>query len=260
MERVALITGASGGIGLELSKIFAQDGYNVVLVARNEDKLVKIKNAIERKYGVRAYVFACDLKAEDAANKVLEFTSEHELSVDVLVNNAGFGDCGAFAKSDWEKQQGMVRLNVIALMHLTHLYLPQMIERGEGRILNIASVASVSAGPNMSVYYATKAFVRSFSEAIAEEAAPYGVSVTALCPGPVDTGFEKTANVQDAPAFNLIPLADPHDVALCGYRALMKRRKLVYYGIAAKAMAVGVRFLPASLCRKLAGKLNDKGE
>ncbi len=260
MKKTALITGASGGIGLELSRIFAQNGYDVVLVARSEDKLTRIKGAIEKRYGVRAYVFACDLAEQDAAKRVFEFTHQNSLQVYALVNNAGFGDCARFEKSDWQKQYDMVRLNIIALMQLTHCYLPEMKKLGEGRILNISSVASFCAGPNMSVYYATKAFVRSFSEAISEEAREYGVTVTALCPGPVETGFEKAANVGDAPAFNLMPLADPHDVALCGYRAMMRGRTLKYYGIIAKATAFAVRMLPRSVCRRVAGRLNEKQE
>ena len=260
MAKTALITGASGGIGLELSRIFAQDGYDVVLVARSEDKLVKIKNAIEKRYGVSAYVFSCDLSEKDAAQRVLEFTDSLSLDIDALVNNAGFGDCGRFDESEWQKQYDMVRLNIIALMQLTHCYLPRMKARGDGKILNIASVASLCPGPNMSVYYASKAFVRNFSEAIAEESREYGVTVTALCPGPVATGFEKAANVGDAPAFSLIPLADPRDVALCGYRALMKGRTLTYYGFFAKAMSATVRVLPRSVSRKVASKLNQKQE
>jgi short-subunit dehydrogenase len=260
MAKTALITGASGGIGLELSRIFAQDGYDVVLVARNEDKLTKIKNALERRYGISAYAFPCDLSAQDAAQRVLEFTDDASIEIDVLVNNAGFGDCGSFEGSEWQKQYDMIRLNIIALMQLTHCYLPRMKERGDGKILNIASVASLCPGPNMSVYYASKAFVRNFSEALAEESREYGVTVTALCPGPVDTGFEKAANVGNAPAFSLIPLADPRDVALSGYKALMKGRTLTYYGFTAKAMSAMVRVLPRSVSRKIAGKLNKKQE
>ena len=260
MEKTALITGESGGIGLELTKIFAKNIYNVVLVARSEDKLEAIKREIEKNYGVSAYVFACDLAERDAAKRVFEFTRTNRLQINALVNNAGFGDCSVFAESDWQKQYDMVRLNIVALMQLVHCYLPEMKKRGEGRILNIASVASFCAGPNMSVYYATKAFVRSFSEAVAEEVRRYGITVTALCPGPVDTGFEKAANVGNAPAFNLMPLADPKDVAICGYKAMMKGRTLKYYGMTAKLMSLAVRALPRAACRRVAGKLNKKTE
>ena len=259
MNKTVLITGASGGIGLELSKIFASEGYDVLLVARSEDKLLELSRKIEKKYGVRAYVLSCDLSAENAALEVYGYCKEQGIDIYALVNNAGFGDTASFAECDWKKQSDMVKLNIIALMQLTKCFLPDMIEKREGRILNIASVASLCAGPYMSVYYATKAFVRSFSEAVAEEVKEYGVTVTALCPGPVDTGFEKAANVGSALAFNALTLADPRDVALCGYRAMMKGKTLTYYGVAAKAMALAVRVLPRSTARRVAGKLNKNG-
>lgn len=253
-----LITGASGGIGLELVKIFAHDGYDVLLTARSEDKLLKIKRAVERKYGVRAYSFPCDLSKENAALDIYKYTEDNGIDVDILVNNAGFGDCAEFAESDWDRQYDMIKLNIVALMQLTRCYLPKMKQRREGRILNIASVASFCAGPRMSVYYASKAFVRSFSEAIAEEVRGCGVTVTALCPGPVETGFEKASNLEGANMFKLLIPADARDVALCGYRALMSGRTLKYYGIGAKAMSLAVRALPRSLCRKVAKKVNEK--
>lgn len=253
-----LITGASGGIGLELAKIFAQDGYDIVLTARSEDKLLRIQKALEKKYGALSYVFPCDLAEKDAALAVYEFTRSNGIEIDVLVNNAGFGDCADFAESDWQKQYDMVRLNIIALMQLTRVYLPEMKERRSGKILNVASVASFCAGPGMSVYYASKAFVRSFSEAVAEEVREHGVTVTALCPGPVNTGFEKAANLEGGNMFKLLHAADARDVALCGYHAMMKGRKLVYYGATAKAMSLAVRVFPRALARKVAKKVNEK--
>ena len=253
-----LITGASGGIGLELAKIFAKDGYDIVLTARSENRLLEIQKELNEQYGIRSYVFSCDLAEKDAALVVHEFTRSKGLRIDVLVNNAGFGDCADFAESDWQKQYDMVRLNIIALMQLTRVYLPEMKERRSGRILNIASVASFCAGPGMSVYYASKAFVRSFSEAVAEEVREYGVTVTALCPGPVRTGFEKAANLEGSKMFTLLHAADAHKVALCGYRALMKGRTLKYYGLSAKAMSLAVRAFPRALARKVAKKVNAK--
>lgn len=256
--KTALITGASGGIGLELAKIAAQDGYDLLLVARSEDKLERIKRAIEKKYRVRAYVFACDLSVGNAADRVVGFALANELEIDMLINNAGFGDRAPFVESDWQRQYDMLQLNVAALMQLTHRILPYMKERGSGKILNVASVASFCAGPDMSVYYASKAFVRSFSEAIAEEVRQYGITVTALCPGPVETGFERAANLEGANMFKLLRAADARDVALCGYKAMMRGRTLVYYGAAAKAMSLAIRVFPRSLCRKVAKKVNKK--
>ena len=253
-----LITGASGGIGLELARLFAKDGYDIVLTARSEDKLKVIKKELEGEYSVSAYVFPCDLAEPDAALRIREFTDASGIIVDVLVNNAGFGDCADFAQGEWQKQYDMVRLNIVALMQLTRVYLPEMKERKSGRILNVASVASFCAGPGMSVYYASKAFVRSFSEAVAEEVRGEGVTVTALCPGPVRTGFEKAANLEGSRMFTLLHAADARKVALCGYRALMKGRTLVYYGITAKAMSLLVRALPRAACRKVAKKVNEK--
>lgn len=253
-----LITGASGGIGLELAKIFAKDGYDVILTARSEEKLVKTKCELEKEYGISAYAFACDLSEKDAALKIYNYTKESSITVDVLVNNAGFGDCADYCESEWQRQSDMVSLNIVALMQLTKCYLPEMKERGDGKILNVASVASFCAGPGMAVYYASKAFVRSFSEAVAEEIREYGITVTALCPGPVNTGFEKASNLEGANMFKLLLPADARDVALCGYRALMSGKTLKYYGIGAKAMSLAVRALPRSLCRKVAKKVNEK--
>ena len=253
-----LITGASGGIGLELAKIFANDGYDLVLTARSENKLLELQKELSAQYDACSYVFPCDLAEKDAALAVYEFTRSKGIMIDVLVNNAGFGDCAYLAESDWQKQYDMVRLNIIALMQLTRVYLPEMKERRSGRILNIASVASFAAGPGMSVYYASKAFVRSFSEAVAEEVREYGVTVTALCPGPVKTGFEKAANLEGSKMFTLLHAADAHKVALCGYRALMKGRTLKYYGLSAKAMSLAVRVFPRALARKVAKKVNEK--
>jgi short-subunit dehydrogenase len=169
VKRTALVTGASGGLGLSFVNLFAKDGYNLILVARNGNRLEEIKKDIEQKYNVKATVVAVDLCAEDGADKVYSATQEAGIKVDVLVNNAGFGDFGEFYKSDINKQKRMVDLNCIALMHLCHLYIPDMIAQKSGNILNVDSIAAFQAGPLMSVYYATKAFVLSFSQALTRE-------------------------------------------------------------------------------------------
>ncbi|WP_281666851.1 SDR family NAD(P)-dependent oxidoreductase [Parascardovia denticolens] len=168
-HQTALITGASGGLGLEFAKILAKKKYDLVLVARNEGKIYSLKNELESEHGISVYPYAADLSAVDAALNVFNYTLENGITIDVLINNAGFGDSDSFADSDWRKQYEMVQLNVVAMMQLTHCFLNPMIEQWHGKILNISSVAAFSAGPYMSIYYATKCFVRSFSEAIAEE-------------------------------------------------------------------------------------------
>ncbi|MDE6442233.1 MAG: SDR family oxidoreductase, partial [Clostridia bacterium] len=195
MNNTALVTGASGGLGLEFAKLLAKDGNDLLLVARNGHRLEEIKDELEKAHGVKVYFLACDLTQDDSANKVYDYAKENSLQIDVLINNAGFGDFGNYLDSVWEKQRDMINLNVLALMRLTYLFVPEMKERGKGKILNVASIASFQPGPLMSVYYASKAFVLSFSEALAVELKKTGVTVTALCPGPVRTCFEKAANL-----------------------------------------------------------------
>ena len=225
-RKTALITGASGGLGLEFAKLLAQKKYDLVVVARSEGKLQKLKEDLEDK-DTAVYVCPVDLSVPDAALKVFDFTQDHDLKIDVLINNAGFGDSGAFAQSDWKKQYEMVQVNITALMQLTHCFLPGMIERKNGKILNLSSVAAFCAGPGMSIYYASKAFVRSFSEAVAEEVKGTGVTVTALCPGPTATGFEAAAAMgKDSRMFKKAAKAE--DVAKAGLRAMRKKKVLCY--------------------------------
>ena len=248
-HKTALITGASGGLGLEFAKILAKKKYDLVLVARNEGKLYALKNEMETEYGISVYPFAVDLAVVDAALDVFNFTLEQDIRIDVLINNAGFGDSGSFADSDWQKQYEMVQLNVIALMQMTHCFLNLMIEQGHGRILNISSVAAFCAGPYMSIYYATKEFVRSFSEAVAEEVKGTGVTVTAFCPGPTATGFEQAAAMEkDSTMFK--KAAKPEDVAKGGIRAMRKGKVLSYYGGFTKRMSFLCRIVPRSVTRK----------
>ena len=254
-KETALITGASSGLGLEFAKLCAMDGYDLLLVARNEGKLYKVKNELENAYSVKVSVFACDLSRQDAARDVYDFTLEHEQDIGVLINNAGFGDAGRFWQRDWERQYQMVQLNITALMQLTHCFLKPMVQKGRGKILNISSVAAFSAGPYMSIYYASKAFVRSFSEAVAEEVKGTGVTVTGLCPGPTATGFEKNAGM-GANSTMFRNAASAEDVARAGYRAMQKGKVLYYHGAFTKCMNIGARLLPRSISRKFAAKMN----
>ena len=255
MKKTALITGASGGLGLSFVNIFARDGYDLVLVARNGDRLEEIKKDVEQKYNVKATVVAKDLCSPDGAQQVFDATNEAAIEIDVLVNNAGFGDFGEFYKSDINKQIRMVDLNCTALMHLCHLYLPQMIERGKGNILNVDSIAAFQAGPLMSVYYATKAFVLSFSQALTRELKGTGVKVTALCPGPIRTNFDNAADLGESGLFKNLKVWDPDVVAEFGYKNMKKGKSLCICGFVNKIIVFANRLAPRCLVRTLVYRL-----
>lgn len=238
-HRTALITGASGGLGLEFTKILAGKQYDLILAARSEGKLNSLKEQLEKEYDIRAFVCAVDLSVKDAALTVFDYTQQQGLSVDVLINNAGFGDTGCFAESNWQKQYEMVQVNITSLMQLTHCFLKPMIAQGHGKILNLSSVAAFCAGPDMSIYYASKAFVRSFSEAVAEEVKGTGVTITAICPGPTATGFEQAASMNKG-AVMFRKAADAGSVAAAGIRAMEKGKALCYQGFFTKIMSIDV--------------------
>lgn len=256
MVKTALITGASGGIGLELAKVFAKEGYNLVLVARSEGKLYKIKTELENEHNIKVNVFAQDLSVVDAAYEVFNYCLTEKIQVDVLVNNAGFGDNGNFAEADWQKQYEMIQVNIVALMQLTKYFVTPMIEHGYGKILNLSSVAAFCAGPEMSVYYASKEYVRCFSEALSEELKGTGVTVTALCPGPTLTGFENAAGMKKSKMFSHAKANSAKRVAQAGYKALMKGKPLKYHGITTNVFNIAARIVPRSISRKVAKRVN----
>src|SRR5882724_4268317 len=192
-SETVLITGASSGIGLELAKCFAADGCKLVLVARNTDALEKLAEELRRKNKIEAIVLTADLSLPETPRRIFQELSAQKISVDVLVNNAGFGLHDAFAKLPLQRQLEIIQVNVTALTELTGLFLPGMIERKRGGILNVASVAGFLPGPNMAVYYASKAFVLSFTEALAEELAEAGVTISAFCPGATESNFSQVA-------------------------------------------------------------------
>lgn len=251
MNKTALITGASGGLGLSFVNIFARDGYDLVLVARNGDRLEEIKKEIEGKYNIKVSVVPCDLCASNGAQEVFEATKGANIHVDVLVNNAGFGDFGDFYKSDLSKQVRMVDLNCTALMELCHLYLPDMVKNGGGNILNVDSIAAFQPGPLMSVYYATKAFVLSFSQALTRELKGTGVKVTALCPGPIRTNFDAAADLGESGLFKNLKVWDPNVVAEFGYKNMKKGKSLCICGFLNKIIVFANRFAPRCLVREL---------
>lgn len=230
----ALITGASSGIGLELAKIHALKGGDLVLVARSEDKLKQLAQELASQHDVTVNVIAYDLSVAGAAKVIFEETERLGIQIDTLINNAGFGGHGLFHEQDIANHQKMVQVNIGSLTELTHFYLKGMVARRAGRILNISSTASFMPGPLQAVYYATKAYVTSFTQAIAEEVADYGVTVTALCPGAVATGFVEAGNLDGVDLWNKAKSASA--VAQCGYRA-MENGQLVAFN------ETGLRFM-----------------
>lgn len=244
MNRMVLITGASGGIGRELAKLFAAGGYDLILVARSEARLNALKATLEKQNNVRAWVIPADLAQKDAARAVYDEVRRLGLCVDVLVNNAGFGDSGSYLRCDWDRQYEMVQLNIVALMQMTKLLLPEMVQNKNGKILNVASVAAFAPGPYMATYYASKSFVLSFSTALARELAGSGVTVTALCPGPTETGWAKTAGEGAVALFSSMRVASAAQVARYAYRKLMRGKGVAVPGALNKLMDVGTRLLP----------------
>ena len=247
----ALVTGGSGGIGLEMAKVLARHGFDLVLVARSRDTLEGVAGKIEGQYEVKAHVFAADLRRREAPEEIFDFLRNESIPIEVLVNNAGFGLGGEFSETELTRELEMIQVNIAALTHLTKLFLPAMIKAKSGRILNLASTAAFQPGPLMAVYYATKAYVLSFSEALAEELRNTGVTVTALCPGPTRTDFAAEANVSNSRLFSLFGSADAGDVAEFGFRAMMDGTRVAIPGFKNKLVAQANRFSPRAITAKV---------
>lgn len=251
----ALITGASSGIGYELARRFAQDQAGLVLVARSAEKLAAVADELRSLGAPNVEVIVADLARPDAVPTLLRELTVRRLEIDVLVNNAGYGQSGSFATTDPATELQMIQLNVAALTALTKGVLPGMLARKQGRILNVASVAGFLPGPFAAVYGATKAYVVSFSEALAEELAGTGVSVTTLAPGPTATGFAARANMQGSRLFRLGTAMTAEAVAAVGYAGLKRRRRLVVPGVINKIQLQSLRISPRSWVVKIARAL-----
>jgi hypothetical protein len=252
----ALITGASSGIGLELARIFASNRHDVVLVARSEGKLRELARECGQK-GIKAHVVPADLAKPDAARSIVDTVAALGVQIDILVNNAGFGVYGRFAESPLAKELESIQVNVAALTELTKRFLPPMIARRSGRILNVASTAGFLPGPLMAVYYATKAYVVSFSEAIANELEGTGVTVTVLCPGPTATGFQAAAHLEGSRIVSLLRKADSFSVARAGYDAMMAGTVVAVPGVSNKVSALAPRFFPRAVIRKVVRAIQE---
>jgi short-subunit dehydrogenase len=242
---LALITGASGGIGAAFATVFAQNGYDLVLTARSLEPMEQLGRDL-RAYGATTTALAFDLGVAENVRALVGALAERGLVVDALVNNAGYGSYGLFAETPLAEQMGEISLNVAALTELTHRLLPAMLARKHGYVLNVASTAAFIPGPYMAVYFATKAFVLSFSEALASELAQTGVSVTCLCPGGTVTGFQHRANMTDSPIMQG-RLPDAATVARFGYDAMIARKTTVVHGLSNRVVTVMPRIFPRGI-------------
>lgn len=254
---LALLTGASSGIGLELAKVLAREKHDLILVARTREKLEDLARELEKTCAVRCQVIASDLSRHGSARELYDQTKKLNLSPTILINNAGFGDVGEFVEASESKIEKMLTLNMETLTLLTRLYAADMLKNRSGRILNVASTAAFQPGPYMAVYYATKAYVLSFTEALAEELKGTGVTATALCPGPVLTGFQSAANLtSNARMFKTPAILPAAKVAEIGYDAMKRGCPVAVAGAVNRLMAFSTRLAPRRITAKLAGRLN----
>jgi short-subunit dehydrogenase len=250
-----LITGASAGLGAELSKLFADDGSNLVLVARRLDRLDDLAHDLQKRCGIGVRTVAMDLSQPGAPQELFDALERDKVRVDVLVNNAGFGQQGQFAEIPLGRHMQMIQVNIAALTYLTRLFLSGMLERGKGRILNVASTAAFQAGPGMSVYYASKAYVLHFTEGLSGELQGTPIKVTCLAPGPTATEFAAVADLQRSRLFSF-GVMDAETVARAGYRGLRQGRPLVIPGLKSRLLAFSIRLAPRSFARTIAKRLN----
>lgn len=244
MAQTIIITGASSGIGYELARVCAAKGHDLVLIARREERLLSLKVELEMAHRVQVLTYRGDLTDANTRQHFFDWTYAQSMLPYALVNNAGFGALTAFAEADWSNQNDMLQLNIVALTHLTRLYLPGMIAQGQGRILNLASMAAFAPGPYMAVYYASKAYVLSFTDAIAAELEGTGVTATTLCPGPTQSEFQDRAELNDTKIFEGQNLPTAAAVAAYGYAAMEKGQRIAVHGTVNKLLSLSSRLLP----------------
>lgn len=251
-----LITGASSGIGLELAKRFARDGHPLILVGSSAERLAEAAKALGDAARVAPSLFVKDLARPGSAAELFGEVRARSMEIGTLVNCAGFGTSGLFAQTDAALERDMMQLNMVTLTELTKLVLPDMLRRRSGRILNVASTAAFQPGPRMAVYYASKAYVLSFSEALANELAGTGVTVTTLCPGPTYSRFGKRAGIEDANVFRM-GVMSAEAVSDAGYAGLMKGRRLIIPGVRNRLLATSARFGPRRLVTAITRWMNE---
>jgi short-subunit dehydrogenase len=230
MQKTALITGASSGIGRELAVVHAENGHPVILVARSENKLDELKLELEDRYNARVLIISEDLNRQKAAKNVYDQVQDAGWQVHILINNAGIGDVAHFAEESWDKITSMINVNIRALTYLTRLFVPEMIQRGSGRVMNVSSTAAFQPGPMLNIYYATKHYVQAFSRALAYELKNTGVTVTALCPGPTESNFHSRARTEGTKLVSTSNIHTSRQVAEYGYKAMMKGKQVAIPG------------------------------
>ncbi|TDJ03245.1 MAG: SDR family oxidoreductase [Candidatus Dadabacteria bacterium] len=255
-KETVLITGASSGIGMGLAKLFAADGSDLVLVARREDRLNELAEKLKSEHGIEVHVLPKDLSKKTSPKEIFNHLKKEKIEIDVLVNNAGFGSRGTVSELDTDLQVDMVQVNAAALTHLTSLFLPGIIERGQGGILNVGSLAGFQPGPNLAVYFATKAYVLSFTEALAEEISNPNIKVSCFAPGPVKTEFGEKSDLEDSLLFKL-SLMDLEPAVKAGYEGFRKGKTIVIPGLKQQIVPFLNRFTPRLIVRKIAKKLNS---
>ncbi|MEK6628477.1 MAG: SDR family oxidoreductase [Bdellovibrionota bacterium] len=258
LSKYTLITGASSGIGFELASVFAKNKHHLILAARSTSKLESLKTEIEKNYQVVAEVVSIDLSKQNSAEELYKKIKDKNLQVDILVNNAGFGDHSLFLTEEDTKIEEMILLNILTLTKLTKLFLPDMVKNKYGKILNVASTAAFQPGPLMTVYYATKAYVLSFTEGLYEELKGTGVSITALCPGPTQSGFQNVANISGVALMETLKMPTSKDVAEFGYQALINDQAVAIHGFMNNMLVKSSTFIPRSIVRRLVMKLQEK--
>ena len=257
IKNTALVTGASNGIGLELAKIHASRGGDLVLVARSRNVLEKIKKELEEKYKINVYIIVKDLSIINSAKEIYNETKKQAITINYLINSAGFGNFGMFVDTDWGTELEMINLNIITLTQLTKLYLKDMIKLKNGKIMNVASTAAFQSGPTMAVYYATKAYVLNFSEAVDNEVRDKGITITTLCPGPTKSNFQEIAKMENSSLFKEKNLPTAKAVAEYGYSSMLKGKTVAIHGFKNWVMASSVRFFPRQLIVKITRKIQD---
>ena len=254
--KIALVTGAASGLGFEFSKLLAKDNYNLILVDVNKKALVEVKNHIQNKYNAKVEVLTKNLGKADVSLEIFEFVNGR--SIDVLINNAGFGLFGPFAQTNWQRESEMLSLHINTTTQLTKLAIKAMVKRGYGKILNVSSLAAFQPGPLMSIYYASKAYILSFSQAIANELKDTGVTVTVLCPGQTKTSFQKVVSNTSSKIKTVFNMACPLAVAKYGYEAMLKGKTVAIPGSLNRFLAFISRFVPRKMTTRIVRKIQEK--